>query len=66
MSVHNLARYAAWLAKERDEYQALYAEYQLQQDLGTAKAYARSLDRLWFDTDGEFGQPLVEQPGGAS
>jgi hypothetical protein len=64
MNAYDLTEYAAFLAKERDLAQSLFDEFGDRDDRGRARAYRMALDRLWFATNGEFGQRFDEQPGG--
>jgi hypothetical protein len=58
----DLTRFAADLARRRDDHQALYDEFGDRADLGRARAYRVMLDMLFLNTGGEFGQMLDDQP----
>lgn len=61
---YTLAQLAETLAEQRDEHQALFDEHGDCTDRGYVSAFKLALSFLHTHTNGDFGQPLEEQPGG--
>lgn len=66
MNKHDLAKFAAFLAEQRDLAQSFFDEFGDRDDQGRARLARMALEQLWFATGGEHGQLLSEQLGGAA